>query len=222
MAASKRSTSQCYPTLITCGVVLLLGVLASCSDPDNATPPPVAQTNTLSARIETDRGTIVVDLATDRAPVLSANFANLVGRQFFDGLAFYRSSTVMRQAGNPYHTEGQYYNPGYRLLPEFNPELTFDTGGVLAMLLWRDDNLADLRQTEFFLTVKPQDPWTFKYPIFGFVREGGDVVLALQDGDVIRSVRLEGDPTALFTAHANQRKQWNEALDASPPRSSSN
>ena len=159
----------------------------------------------------------MVDLETKLTPVLSANFANLVERRFFDGLTFYRSSTVMRQAGNPYNTAGRYYNPGYRLLPELAPELTFKKGGVLAMLLWSDDNLADLRQTEFFITVKPQDRWTFKYSIFGSVREGADVVLALQDGDIIRSIRLEGDPDALFAANAENIKVWNASLDENPP-----
>ena len=197
--------------------ILFLAILLSGSCQE-AEPPKAAakMAGPLNAIIETDHGRCVIELAQEAAPRLSANFANLVEKKFFDGLAFYRSSTVMRQAGNPYASAERHYNPGYRLLPEFSPALTFNDPGVVAMPLLRDDNMSDVRQTEFFITVKPQDRWTFKFPIFARVVDGLDVVRALQDGDIIHSIRLQGDPTALMQRNAQHIDTWNRAMDANP------
>ena len=194
-------------------------IIVACSE-DNS----VTESNTqlsdlpgpLQAVITTDKGTVTIELATELVPRLAANFANLVTRKFFDGLTFYRSSTVMRQAGNPFNTEGTYYRTGYRLIPEFSADLKFDVGNVVAMPLWSDDQLADVRATEFFITVKPQDRWTFKYPIFARVIDGQDLVPGLVDGTQIESIRLKGDPTTLFEQHADMITEWNTALDARP------
>jgi cyclophilin family peptidyl-prolyl cis-trans isomerase len=199
------------------GLAALIVALASCRDCHNVVRFAPKDADPLQAIIETQRGTIVLHLAQDSAPRLCANFANLVERKFFDGLSFYRSSGVMRQAGNPKNVEGTYYNPGYRLLPEFSPDLTFATGGQVAMLLWADNSLADLRQTEFFITVKPQDRWTLKFPIFATVTEGAEVVLALQDGDEIHSIRLSGNAEPLLRMHAELVETWNDALNKNPP-----
>ena len=230
MLFEMRSYSYFYCALIYCchaaaisAIALLFStlILFGCSDPEPLKPTKIShkprEQGPIHAIIETSRGTCTLELAHRDAPRLSANFANLVQRQFFDGLTFYRSSSVMRQAGNPYNREGQYFDPGYRLLPEFAPNLTFSEGGVVAMLLWGDDNLADVRPTEFFITVKAQDRWTFKYPIFARVVEGNDVILSLEDGDLIQSVRLQGDPTPLLNEHSDLLTEWNSALDQSPP-----
>ena len=197
-------------------MILVFGCSESPSEQTSAVTPGPVVSGPLRAVIETDRGICVLELAEKDAPKLSANFANLVKRRFFNGLAFYRSSTVMRQAGNPFNTESRHYDPGYRLLPEFSPNLNFNEGGVVAMPLIFDDNMSDVRQTEFFITVKPQDRWTFKYPIFARLVEGREVVQKLQDGDRIRSIRLEGDPAPLMEAHAELLLKWNRALDANP------
>ena len=176
-----------------------------------------AEQGPLFAILETEKGDITLELHTEDAPRLSANFVNLVQREFFNGLDFYRSSTVMRQTGNPWNTEAATYNPGYRLLPEFSPNLDFSKGGMVGCVLFADNNLADVRPTEFFLTVKPQDRWTFKYPIFGSISDGMEVVGSLQDGDLIRKIRLEGDPTPLLRQQADMVSDWNAKLDANPP-----
>ena len=171
----------------------------------------------LKAEIETARGLIVIDLQTEDAPVLCANFANLVQRKFFDGLSFYRSSTVIRQAGNPHESETRQYSPGYRLLPEFSPELTFNTAGMVACVFFSDQDPPDVRPTEFFLTVRPQPRWTFEYPIFATISEGLSVAGSLEDGDRIQSIQLIGDPAPLLDVHAEQVANWNLQLDANPP-----
>ena len=207
-------------TLIFSGILSMFLLILGCDEKnpvlDVDTGVSTLDSASLQAIISTDKGTVTIELATKSAPRLAANFANLVTRNFFDGLTFYRSSTVMRQAGNPFNIEGTYYRTGYRLVPEFAADLKFDVGGVVAMPLWSDDQLADVRPTEFFITVKPQDRWTFKYPIFARVVEGEDIVPSLVDGTRITSIRLKGDPTALFEKHSDLITEWNAALDARP------
>ena len=171
----------------------------------------------LRAKIITSRGDIVIDLETDEAPVLCANFVNLVQRDFFDGLSFQRSSTVMRQAGNPYESDTRHYRPGYRLLPEFSPNLTFATAGMVACVFFNNTDPPDIRPTEFFLTVKPQSRWTFEYPIFATISEGQSVTESLEDNDRIQSIELIGDPDQLLSTHAELVALWNRQLDANPP-----
>ena len=175
------------------------------------------QDEELKAQIVTSRGDIVLDLHPDQAPVLCANFANLVRRDFYDGLVFHRSSTVMRQAGNPYASDTRHYRPGYRLLPEFSPELTFSNAGMVACVFFGDTDPPDVRPTEFFLTVKPQPRWTFEYPIFATISEGMAVARSLEDGDRIQSIELIGDPDPLLNAHAELVALWNRQLDRNPP-----
>ncbi len=206
------------------GIFAMFLLILGCggNEPKTDVPIPTSENNqeSLQAVITTDKGIVIIDLATQSTPRLAANFANLVRRKFFDGLTFYRSSTVMRQAGNPFNIEGTYYRTGYRLVPEFAADLKFDEGGVVAMPLWSDDQLAYLRATEFFITVKPQERWTFKYPIFARVIEGKEVVLNLVDGSLIRTSRLKGNPAALFESHAELLDTWNAALDARPTSTS--
>ncbi|MCH2160472.1 MAG: peptidylprolyl isomerase [Phycisphaerales bacterium] len=176
----------------------------------------------IQAVIDTAKGRIVMDLETDEAPVLCANFMNLVQRRFYDGLTFYRSSSVIRQAGNPYDTESRLYKPGYRLLPEYSPELAFNKPGMVACVFFGNTDPPDIRPTEFFLAVKPQDRWTFKYPIFASITDGLSVAKSLEDGDVIQSIRLLGDPGAFLNTHADIVAGWNQQLDANPPGPNAN
>ena len=170
----------------------------------------------LHARIATGGGEILVRLRPDEAPVTCANFANLVERGFYDGLGFYRHSTVIRQAGNPFPDADDRWGPGYTLAPEFSPDLRFDVGGRLAAVRANDDPTAPVRPTEFFLTTKPQsERFTFVYPIFGEVVEGQDVVNRIRPDDVIERISLEGDPGPLFDRYRDRIDAWNERLDRS-------
>ena len=169
------------------------------------------------ARVETDRGVFRFVLRTDRAPVSCANFVNLVDRGFFDGLDFYRHSRVIRQVGNPYNDDGLRFTPGYTIAPEFAADLRFDRGGLVAMSRLGDEATAMVRPNEFFVTTKPQsERFTFKYPVFGEVVEGMEVVLAIEPDETVRSIVIEGDAAPLRAVHADLIEQWNERLDAAP------
>ena len=206
--------------------LLVACLLAACGPaPDDSKSPtptaPAAATledqGPIFARVETDRGFFRFVLRPDRAPVSCANFVNLVDRGFFDGLDFYRHSRVIRQVGNPHNDDAIRYTPGYTIAPEFAADLRFNRGGLVAMSRLGDGPTAMVRPNEFFVTTKPQsERFTFKYPVFGEVVEGMDVVLAIEPDETVRSITIEGDATPLRSVHADLIDQWNARLDAVP------
>ena len=73
---------------------LVAGALALSAGPAFAAVPPAP----VRVRLDTAQGVIVVELATDKAPISSANFLRYVDQKRFDGATFYRAS---RQPGAP-------------------------------------------------------------------------------------------------------------------------
>ena len=203
-------------------VIGLTVFLMGCGDPETATVTPsepmtMNDQGPLFATVETDRGTFRFKLRPDRAPISCANFVNLVQRGYFEDLSFYRHSRVIRQVGNPFNDEDQRYYPGYSIAPEFAADLKFDRGGMVAMVRLGDDPTAMVRANEFFVTTKPQsERYTFKYPIFGEIVEGQDVVIGLLKDDLLRRITIEGDPAPLLEVYADWITKWNQALDLSP------
>jgi len=187
----------------------------------DATPAPEA--GPVEAIVRTEHGDFRFELRPDVAPIACANFVNLVQRGFYDGLEFYRHSRVIRQTGNPWNDEAQRWDCGYRFMPEFSPDLRFDRGGMVALTRLVDDVASPVRPNEFFVTTKPQsERFTFTYPIFGVVLDGQDVVNAMPEGTVIRTIELVGDPSPLLAPYADAVAVWNEALDrAADPRQTS-
>ena len=75
--------------------------------------------------LETDRGTIHLRLFAELAPVTVANFANLVQRGYYDGLAFHRViADFMVQGGCPQGTGTG--GPGYQFEDECTTALRHD------------------------------------------------------------------------------------------------
>jgi peptidyl-prolyl cis-trans isomerase B (cyclophilin B) len=50
--------------------------------------------------------------------------------------------------------------------------------------------------------------------VFGKVIEGLDVVDAVKQGDLIKSVKIEGDADAVLAAKAERIAEWNKILAA--------
>jgi cyclophilin family peptidyl-prolyl cis-trans isomerase len=71
--------------------------------------------------IETDKGTIEIELDVLNAPLTCENFVTLVGKGFFDGLAFHRLvPDFVAQTGDPRgDSEG---GPGYAIRDELNEQ----------------------------------------------------------------------------------------------------
>jgi peptidyl-prolyl cis-trans isomerase B (cyclophilin B) len=162
----------------------------------------------LIATFDTDRGPIRIELAADKAPLTVANFVNLARRGFYDGLNFHRViPDFMIQGGCP---EGSGRGgPGYRFEDEANNGLGHDRG-VLSMA----NAGPNTNGSQFFIT-HVSTPWlNGKHTVFGKVIEGLDVVDAVKQGDLIKSVKIEGDADAAVAAKADRVAEWNKILAA--------
>ena len=119
----------------------------------------------LYAKIETNKGDIILQLAYDKAPITVANFVtlaegtnefitdpNLKNRPYYDGLKFHRViEDFMIQTGDPLGTGSG--DAGYKFKDEFC-EFRFDKGGVLAMA----NNGPTTNSSQFFIT-HLETPW---------------------------------------------------------------
>ncbi|HZH43970.1 MAG TPA: peptidylprolyl isomerase [Lysobacter sp.] len=162
----------------------------------------------LIAHFETDRGPIRVELAPDKAPLTVANFVNLAQRGFYDGLTFHRViPDFMIQGGCPRGTGTG--GPGYKFEDETRNGLKHERGALSMANAGPNTN-----GSQFFIT-HVACPWLDgKHTVFGKVLEGQEVVDKVQQGDHIRSVRIEGDTAPVLAAKADRVAEWNRALDA--------
>jgi peptidyl-prolyl cis-trans isomerase B (cyclophilin B) len=162
----------------------------------------------LIANFATDRGPIRVELAADKAPLTVANFVNLAQRGFYDGLKFHRViNDFMVQGGCPQGTGTG--GPGYRFEDEANNGLRHERG-VLSMA----NAGPNTNGSQFFITHVPCGWLDGKHTVFGKVLEGQDVVDAIKQGDVINSIKIEGDTAAVLAAKADRVAEWNKILAA--------
>ncbi len=150
------------------------------------------------AVVETNHGTIRIELFEERAPETTKNFIDLAEDGFYDGVVFHRViEDFMIQGGDPEGTGRG--GPGYTIDDEFHPELRHDAEGILSMA----NAGPNTGGSQFFITLKAT-PWLDdKHAVFGQVVEGMDVVREIgsveTDGRdrpreevVMESVRVEG------------------------------
>ncbi len=145
------------------------------------------------AVLETEKGTIILNLFYKETPMTVANFVGLAegtldaakGKPFYDGLKFHRViSDFMIQGGDPLGngTGG----PGYKFADEFVEGYVFDKPGKLAMA----NSGANTNGSQFFITHVPTDWLNYKHTIFGEVLDGQDVVDKVAQGDTIKSLKI--------------------------------
>ena len=133
--------------------------------------------------IDTDKGTIQVELAVLDAPLTAHNFMTLARSGFFNNLPIHRVvPDFVVQDGDP-RGDGE-GGPGYTIRDELN-ELPYLRGTLGMALDW-----ADTGGSQFFLTHSPQPHLDARYTAFGRVIEGFDVLDRLQQWDVIKGVRV--------------------------------
>ena len=141
------------------------------------------------AYVETDRGTIQIELAVLDAPVAVASFIDLARRGFFNGLHIHRVvPDFVVQDGDP-RGDGE-GGPGYTLRDEIN-QRPYLRGTVGMALDWEDTG-----GSQFFITHSPQPHLDGRYTVFGHVVDGMDVVDQTLPRDVIRGVRIWDGITA--------------------------
>ena len=140
---------------------------------------------TYRATVETNRGTIVIDLQPKHAPKTVNNFVFLARQGFYDGVVFHRViADFVVQGGDPTGTGRG--GPGYRFEDETrNNPLRHETC-VLSMA----NAGPNTNGSQFFITLAPQPHLDGRHTVFGTVSEGRDVVLAIRQGDAMKSVTI--------------------------------
>jgi peptidyl-prolyl cis-trans isomerase B (cyclophilin B) len=138
-----------------------------------------------TASIETNRGTIEVDLFAKEAPMTVNNFVFLAREGFYDGVSFHRViSNFMIQGGDP--TGSGRGGPGYKFEDETRGNPHRHGTGSLSMA----NSGPDTNGSQFFITHAPQPHLDGKHPVFGQVSQGQDVVNAIRQGDKMISVTI--------------------------------
>jgi peptidyl-prolyl cis-trans isomerase B (cyclophilin B) len=137
------------------------------------------------ATIETNRGTIRVQLFADKAPNTVANFEKLAAKGFYNGLKFHRViPDFMIQTGCPQGTGRG--GPGYEFADEFHKDLKHSGPGVLSMA----NAGPNTNGSQFFITHSAQPHLDGKHSVFGQVIEGQSVVDAIKQGDKMVKVTV--------------------------------
>ncbi len=145
------------------------------------TTPPAMQIDPkkkYKAQMETDKGTMVIELFADKAPKTVNNFVFLAREGFYEGIIFHRViADFMVQGGDP--TGRGSGGPGYKFGDEFHPSLKHDKQGMLSMA----NAGLGTNGSQFFITHVPT-PWLDgKHSIFGQVVEGLDVLMSIPPRD---------------------------------------
>lgn len=126
------------------------------------------------ASLRTEKGNIIIQLFADKAPMTVNSFLFLVREGWYDNITFHRVVPgLFAQTGDPSGTGKG--NPGYYIITEIDPQLTFDKPGMVAMV----NSGPDTSGSQFFITYAPIAEYNGKYTIFGEVLSGREILEGL-------------------------------------------
>lgn len=163
--------------------------------PAAATPQAPAKPTPPRPRVtlQTAKGAILIELATDKAPISCANFLRYVAAKRYDGASFYRAITVQADPLTGLVQCGVKNNPAKAFKPIAH-ESTLQTGlsnrdGAVSLARFKPGSAT----SEFFFCIgddssldadpkKPGD--NLGFAVFGQVVEGLDLVKAILQGPV--------------------------------------
>ena len=139
------------------------------------------------AIIETEKGTIELELFEEDAPNTVANFEKLIEEGFYDGLTFHRvipNFVIQGGCPNGNGTGG----PGYTIKCETEGNPNKHGTGALSMAHAGKDTGG----SQFFITHSPQPHLDGVHTVFGHViGDGMDVVNKIQQGDKMLHLHVE-------------------------------
>lgn len=137
------------------------------------------------AIMETDKGTINLELFDQDAPNTVKNFVDLSTKGFYDGLNFHRViPNFMIQGGCPQGTGTG--GPGYTIKCELANNPNVHEAGSLSMA----HAGRNTGGSQFFICHSPQQHLDGVHTVFGKTADM-DVVNAIRQGDKIISVKIE-------------------------------
>jgi cyclophilin family peptidyl-prolyl cis-trans isomerase len=168
-----------FAALIAIALLFSIGMVA-CSEKGGEPAKPAARQNqpNRTAVIETDAGTIKVELLENESPKTAENFRLLAERGYYNGTIFHRViNGFMIQGGDPNGdgTGGQSAN-GQPLPNEINRSSPLYQGGYRrGLVAMANKGIPETGSSQFFImhqnyALQPN------YTIFGRVTEGMDVV----------------------------------------------
>ncbi len=126
-----------------------------------------------AAVIETEFGTIVIELYPNLAPHAVERFKKLVNEGFYNGTAFHRVEDEVIQGGDPNSRDADPSNDGmggsdYPDLPAEFSDVPFERG-IVGGARSRSINSAN---SQFYITLRRVPRWDEDYTVFGRVIQG--------------------------------------------------
>jgi len=163
----------------------------------------------MKVNINTNKGTIKLNLFYNEAPITVANFINLSKRGFYNNLSFHRViDDFMIQGGCPSGTGTG--GPGYQFNDEFHPDKKHDKPGILSMA----NAGPGTNGSQFFIT-HIATPWLDNnHTVFGEISDSNDqnVVNSIAQGDTINDIEVV-DNLPNDEKINDHLKAWNKILD---------
>jgi len=151
-------------------------------------PPMLADTSKkYYAYMETEKGTLVLELFAKDVPMAVSNFVFLASKGFYDGTTFHRVIPgFMAQGGDPTGTGTG--GPGYTFAYEITEHKHL--AGTLSMA---HSALPDSNGSQFFICYEAQPFLDGGYSVFGQLVEGMDVLEKLTPRDPTQNPQFKGD-----------------------------
>ena len=138
----------------------------------------VQQDKQYIATLHTAKGDVVIQLFADKAPMTVNSFLFLARNGWYDNITFHRVlPDLFAQTGDPSGTGKG--NPGYYIITEIDPSLTFGKPGMVAMV----NSGPDTSGSQFFITYAPVTQYNGQYTIFGEVLSGMEILKELTPRD---------------------------------------
>lgn len=139
----------------------------------------VERTKQYIATLHTAKGNVVIQLFADKTPYTVNSFVYLARQGWYDNITFHRViPELFAQTGDPSGTGKG--TPGYYVVTEILPEITFNRSGMVAMV----NSGPDTSGSQFFITYAPTPQFDGQYTIFGEVLSGMDVLKQLTPRNV--------------------------------------
>ena len=133
------------------------------------------------AHMETDNGTMVIELFAEKAPVTVNNFVFLAREGYYENVIFHRViGNFMVQGGDPTGTGRG--GPGYKFQDEFHPSLKHSKRGILSMA----NAGPGTNGSQFFITPGPTPHLDNRHTVFGELVEGEDVLMSIPERDPMK------------------------------------